>query len=355
MKISTIKLQEMVDKVKVGIGNNKLIPITQYIQISVNDNILDLLTTDGRSYVSVETDVISDDFTVVVDADMFVSLINKITVETVIMEMNENCLKITGNGSYKLDIKLDENGTNLRFPEDELFKLDLSQLNCERINKDTINQVLNINKPALATTLELPCYTGYYFGDNIIATDTMKICALNKKVFNVPMLISGDVLELLKVVSEDVNVFITPEGIVWDANDVTIYSKPFEGIETFAIDAITNYLSQNMDNVCELQAKQFLSALDRLSLFVSPYDKNIVDLHFMSSEVSIESKQSNGVETLSYLDVDEHKTFDCHIDIEMLSSQIRALPEDTFKLYYGDNRCIKIECGDVTQIICLAE
>ena len=53
MKISTVKLQSMMNKVIKGVGNNKLIPITSLIGITAEDGTLTIVSTDDTNYLYV--------------------------------------------------------------------------------------------------------------------------------------------------------------------------------------------------------------------------------------------------------------------------------------------------------------
>ena len=355
MKISTIKLQEMVSKIFAGMGNNKLIPITQYVQLEVKDNIFTISATDATNYIYVKEAVETEDFYVVVDGNLFIQLINRMTCENVDLTLTDNCLIIKGNGEYKLDIQLDEEGQRVKFPE--VLPENYAEKDSKSISKETIVKILNTNKAALATTLEIPCYTGYYFGKDVISTDTYKICALDMNVFDEPMLISATVMELLKVITEDnISVYKIDDVIIWETPTTIIFSRELQGIENYQIDAITNLVNSDMENSCEINKSQLLNMLDRLSLFVSPYDQNNVRLQFTKEGIICTSKQSNGSELIPYVDKgNEHKEFICLIDIVMLQSQIKAIPKDTFELFYGATNAIKICCEDVTQIISLNE
>lgn len=358
MIIKTMKLQEMVSKVILGASNNKLIPMTQLIQIEVKNNTLELTTTDATNYIKIkENNIETDDFYVVVNADTFAKLIGKITKEEVELILTDNSLIVKGNGEYKLEIQLDEDGNLIKFP-DVFSNYELSEENKQTIKTETINKILNTNKAALATTMEIPCYTGYYFGKDVISTDTYKICALDTNIFNQPVLISPSVMELLKVFdNEVVDVYILDNYVMfWKTDTIEIYSHQLDGIENYAVDAISSLVNSDMDCACIINKQSFLNMLDRLSLFVSPYDQNVVTFKFTDEGILCESKQSTGSELISYIDKDsEHLSFECNIDIITLSTQIKAIPTETFELWYGANNAIKIISDDITQIISLSE
>lgn len=56
LQIKTTKLQEMLARAIKGASNNKLIPLTSLIAISLKDGELTLITTDATNYLYVRDD-----------------------------------------------------------------------------------------------------------------------------------------------------------------------------------------------------------------------------------------------------------------------------------------------------------
>ena len=126
LALKTEKLKEMVSRAVKGVGNNKLIPLTSLMAIEVKDNKLTLITTDATNYLYVcEDKIVADDFYVVVDANVFSKLISKMTCENVTLEVSSGIwvLNVKGNGNYKIELPLDENGEPIKYP-DPVDKLD---------------------------------------------------------------------------------------------------------------------------------------------------------------------------------------------------------------------------------------
>ena len=184
LTMKTEKLKEMVSRAVKGVGNNKLIPLTSLMAIEVKDNKFTLITTDATNYLYiVEDKVVADDFYVVVDADTFSKLISKMTCENVTLEIQSGVLRVKGgNGDYRIELPLDENGEPIKYP-DPVVTSDLSSADTITVNRTTIQVILGSIKPALAVTLENPCYTGYYVGDQVVATDTYKIASMDVNLF----------------------------------------------------------------------------------------------------------------------------------------------------------------------------
>lgn len=360
MKLSmkTEKLKEMIARAVKGVGNNKLIPLTSLMAIELKDNTLTLITTDATNYLYITDEhVVGDDFYAVVDANVFSKLISKLTCENVVMEIKSELkyLEVKGNGTYKIELPLDENGDYIKYP-DPCVSVNLSNAVTTTLNKTTVAVILETVKSALATTLENPCYTGYYMADKVVATDTYKIACMDVNMFTEPKLISAELLDLIAVMqAEKIEVNIQDNDIVFSTPDCTICGKLMEGIEDFAIDPIMNLVDADFGSSCSVPKNALLQLLDRLSLFVGPYDKNAVYLTFTKDGLQISSKVASGVEIIPYISSDNFNDFTCAIDIQMFLNEVKAISNDVIEIYYDSDTAIKLVDGNITIIIALLD
>ena len=355
LTINTSTLQNMVAKSMKGASCNKMIPLTGLMAIELKDNDLTLITTDATNYLYVrETKVEGDDFYVVIQADMFAKLISKLTCEKVSLELKDNVLMVTGNGKYSIELPLDEEGELIKYPNP------LAGANFVgddyTINLSTVKLILNTAKSALADTLEVPCYTGYYVGNKVVATDTYKICGINIKMWDEPTLISPEMMNLLDIFTDEkIAVYRNGNTMVFKSENCTVYGTVMDSIDDYQIEAIDGLLEQGFESSCKITKSALLQLLDRLSLFVSPYDKNGIYLTFTRDGLQIESKQANSVEVIPYIESNNFRDFTCCVDIEMLHSQVKANTGDGVTVHYGEENAIKIADGNVVQIVALLE
>ena len=357
LTMSTQKLKEMVSRSIKGVGNNKLIPLTSLMCIEVDNHLLTLITTDATNYLYIlEDEVAADDFYAVVDANIFSKLISKMTCENVSLEIKPgmNVMQVKGNGNYKIELPLDEDGQPIKYPDpcDSLTNPDSTIT----INRTTMQVILDSVKPALATTLENPCYTGYYMKDKVVATDTYKIASMNVPMFDEPKLISPELLDLLSVITEEKIVMsVYGNDIVYDTSDCIVYGKFMEGVEDYAIDAISGLVDTEFDSYCSVPKNVLMQLLDRLSLFVGTYDKNAVYLTFTKEGLQVSSKAANGIEIIDYASSKNFQEFTCSIDIQMFTQEVKAIQSDMIELYYGEDNAIKMVDGNITIVVALLE
>ena len=355
--MSTEKLKEMVSRAVKGVGNNKLIPLTSLMAITLKNNRFILTTTDATNYLYIiEDKILGEDFYAVVDANVFSKLISKMTCEHVILEIREdlNCLQVKGNGTYKIELPVDENGEYIKYP-DPYSKVSDTQ-DCGVINRTTISVILDTIKPALATTLENPCYTGYYVGNNVLATDTYKIASLDLKLLDDAKLISSEMMDLLAVMNtEKIKVDIVANDIIYSTPDCIVMGKLMEGLDEFAIDPIMELVNTEFEHSCSIPKSALLQLLDRLSLFVGTYDKNAIYLTFTREGLQISSKAASGVEIIDYVSSKDFTDFTCAIDIQMLTNEVKAIQSDVVDIQYGEDNAIKLVDGNITIIVALLE
>lgn len=356
LTIGAEKLKEMVSRAVKGAGNNKLIPLTSLMAIELKGTILTLITTDATNYLYViEDKIVGEDFYVVVDAGVFYKLVSKMTCENIALEVKDTWLEVSGNGTYKIELPVDENGDYIKYP-DPVSAFDYNASKQVSLNRTTVQVVLESIRPALAVTLENPCYTGYYVGKNVVATDTYKIANMDIEVLPDARLISPEMMDLLAVMrSEKIDVHYTDTDIVFATWDCVVYGKFMEGLSDFAVDPIMDLVHTEFSSFCSVPKSALLQLLDRLSLFVGPYDKNAVQLTFTRQGLQVSSKAANGIELIDYLSSSDFKDFTCAVDIQMLTQEVKAITNDVIELYYGEDNAIKMTDGNITIIVALLE
>ena len=359
MKVRVELLKDLVARAVKGAGNNKLIPITSMLAVSIKDGNICLQTTDGTNYLYVQKQIDStDELYAVVNVELFAKLIGKLTTEYVELSLLKDMpvLNVVSNGRYSIELPLDESGAPIVFPDPVADMRETEPDETSSVKSAVIKNMLEAVKPSLATTYENPCYTGYYAGEEILATDSYKIAGLREKFLDAPTLLSVEVVDLLGLMTAtDITVERYDSVYVYKTDDVVIYGPEMEGKEDFAVDAISGLLDSEFASACTVRRSEFLAVLDRLALFISPYDKNAVTLAFTADGLQISSKQSNGVELIEYADSDEHDEYTCMIDVEMLMQEAKAVPAEILTIEYGETNAIKFVDGKLTIVIALLE
>lgn len=353
IELKTAKLKEMVGRAVKGASFKSIIPLTSMMAIELKDSRLTLKTTDSTNYLYIMEDKIpGDDFYAVVLADQFAKLISKMTCENVTLTLKLNALEVVGNGKYLIELQQEDEGGMVQFP-DPRAEAELEPLENE-IQLTTVLSILGTAKSSLATTLENPCYTGYYCGDRVLTTNTFKICGMDLQLWEEPRLISSEMMELLSVMTaENISVDAAGDEIMFSSPDCVVYGRTMEGIEDFQVEDIEGVLDMEFPSMCKLKKSHVLQLLDRLSLFVTFMDKDEVDFAFTKEGLQVSSKASSGTELIKYLESEDFSDFVCSVDIGMLIAQVKAIAGDTVELYYGDENALKLVEGNTVQVLSL--
>ena len=358
LTMSTEVLKDMVAKSVKGVGNDKLLPLTTKMAIELKNNVLTLISTDYTNYLYIKSDKVKgDDFYIVVESEKFSKLISKLTCDKVTLQVDDSALTVIGNGTYKIEIPLDEStGEFITFP-DPASKLELKEEDVTEVNLSTLKLVLESCKPSLAVTFEDPQYTGYYIGERVITTNRETVAGLDNRLLqDNKVLVYPQFMELVNVLTaEKVSVYVFDDNVVIATPDCSIYSKVMEGIEDFEVDTISGLLDTEMENICSVNKSDLLSVLDRVSLFVGQYDNSAIKLSFTKDGLEVTSVKSDSAEVIPYSKKTKSGEFTCYIDAKLFNTQVKAYSNDVIDIEYGDESAIKLVDGDLVLLVCLLD
>ena len=365
LTINTAQFQNMVAKAVKGAGMNSDLFITQLMSISLKNNLLTLETTDNNNYLYIrQTKVAGEDFSVVVPAEKFSKLISRLTCQETTLEIQSkggelDKLVVKGNGKYVIELPYDEEGNLIDFPDPVEATLDKGEFwsNTE-LQLTTVKHILSTAKAALLVGKDDMCYSDYYCGERVVATDTYKICGIDIKIFDAPKLISPQLMDLLDVMTtETISVMYRDDSdiVIFDTPEVVVYGTVDEGIEDYKIDAISGLIDEQFPSSCKIEKQPLMQMLDRLSLFVDVFDKNSVYLTFTKEGLMVSSKQDSGSEIIPYKESTDFNDYTCCLDIDLFKTQVKAYQADFIEILYGKENSIKMVQGNTKQIIALAD
>ncbi len=354
IKIKTTVLQDMVSKVLKGYKKNAMYPITGMMDVWKTDEELRLTTTDGTNFLQVKTKQVSGDaLRTPVNVETFSKLILKMTCEEIKLSIQGNSLQVTGNGTYSINLPVDEE----EISEYPIPRVDEYDYETVTINTRFIKEIITTNEGSLATTLEYPALTGYFFKDGtVLSTDTLVLGCNTCSVFDKDILLSPAVMNLLSLIdSPEINVRLYENNYVVVENEtLKIIARSMDELELYPYDSVIPLIKNDYPQSCIINRNALLNVLDRLNLFVEPYDENGVYLNFDKSGLIVSSKKGNASEKVSYIKNDDAVTpFVCLINIEKLVTQLDAHLGESIKIYYGQDTSIKIESEKVSHIIFL--
>lgn len=353
IKLKTEELKQAVNKVVKGMGNNKYLPITEMIGLNINDKILSFVTTDDSCKVQVDLPIEgnTEKMAFVVNGKTFSQLIQKTTTEFVTLTADSNKLTIKGNGTYSFSFSLDE--------EKELVKINpivVDKTNAEEISIKELKKTYDINKSSLSETTDTPEYTGFYFDENgSLTTNSIKISYIKNKIFSSPILLNSKFVSLVSLFDTDKAVsYQTNSDIVIESGNVKIESYKMTEVSEFPVESIKPFLEDELPHKIRLNKKALLNLLDRISVFVSPFDKNSIKIEFTPDGAKIWTLNGVNNELLPYTDKDNFVESSIKVDVKNLKDLVGADPEEELVIMYGHPSAIKLSFDNVSQVLALA-
>lgn len=355
LQIKTEVFKNLITKASKAATNNKMIPLTGLMHIELKDGVLSITTSDAVNFFTLkEPNIEGDNFSVVVLVDLFSKLVAKTTSETITLDYTDNKLSFTGNGTYNIDLPLDEEGRPITYPT-----YDTSFTECQTgiIKLSTVKSIILANKPALAVSMEVPYLTGYYCDkDKVVSADSFNICINKVETFPESVLISPIVFELLTLSdSEDISYEFTETAIIFKTPKITLYTRNMKGKEDYPIDAVTSYIDNEFPSKCVLPKTALINVFDRLSLFISNFDINGVVLNFTNEGVKVCSVNGSGYELIPYQGSENFAPYSCKVVVDATKKQIAARSGEIINICYGINGALKFVDNNVIQIIALME
>lgn len=342
--ISTKSLQAMAGKLS-KCSTNKLLEITKYWHLVVTDKGFEMTAMDGSNYITAKDPAVKGSLDAIVRADQFGKLIDKTSVDKVVLELKENYLRVVGNGDYKVEIVLGETYPFYEVPE-KVAKLEAETAGLKKIN--------TYNKSAVSTTLADGYLTGYYVsGSEAVTSDSIKICINPVEVFEEPVLLTAEMMTLATALSGEKFTIQAWDNKVMMLDDTTvIYGAQLDGIEEFPdVDA---FAEMEFASNVKLSKLGITAILDRLTLFLDSFDKSEIMLEFTDKTLKI-STGKGSFEEIAYAEANGVEPFVCNVNVVYFKDIVSAVQNEYFYLHFGEETMIEVVDGDVIFILATGE
>lgn len=344
-KIETEKLKKILTKVSKGVGNGKVLPVTQYLKVELLNRVLSITATDLNLFITVKTDNISGtNGVILVQADKLIKLVEKTTVPEMEFEATDGSINVHGNGKYKIPYIEGE------FPT---FTFDKNVDKVE-ISNAKLQEMFKVNKSAVAITQELPCLTGYNVGEKCITTDGVKMCINKVKLLNdkTNILISKEMSDLLTTIEDEkVNIQIDGNRLLFTTDSMSIFGAELAGREQYP--DISGILDFEYGAEIFINKLQFTNALERISLFVDKFDNFSVVLEFLDQGLKISDLKKANYELVKYVKKDRFKPSIVTCNLPYLQGLLNVTPSEETSIEYDNENSIRIKDGNIYQILCL--
>ena len=346
-------LQTMLSKAYKGASRSKFNVMTNLVSVELIDSKLSLTTTDSNNYFTVTETVSGENTSFVVNVDTFSKLISKISTESITIDVSDDTITINGNGTYKLPIQLDVDGSPIKYPKKTINTADCSGT----IKTAIIKNVILYNKPSLATSFEMPCLTGYLFTENnVISADVFNICVYHVNTFGKKILLAPIVLDLLSMsTDEEISYKISDDFIMFETSNMKLFATLMNGVDDYPVESIMNRVDTEYPSKCVLPKTTVLNIIDRISLFINDNDQNGVYLTFTKDGLKIESSRADCIESVPYQGSENWKDYSCFASVDSIKRQFNARVGESINLYYGDEDTFMIADDNVKQLSALLD
>ena len=299
LTLKTTELQSLINKALKGASHNILYPTTTMVDIDASNGVLKLTTTDSKNYLIVKTEIPKDmTFGAALPIDTFAKLILKTTSETISIDVVDNTLKVTGNGTYTIGLTSVYENEVTRFYAPELTNEENRLDYVTELDIAKIRAIVSSNSSSLSETLEFQALTGYYMdAKQTISTDGIVITRNSLGMFEKPVLISKELMSLLTLIEEEkASVCVYEDlSIKVETKTMDIVGHLMEEITDYPVDTVnglvdelnTRKKAQNAarnDNP-EFDEKEYALGFTQIAITVS-------DLKEFVDEVSDENKNT---------------------------------------------------------------
>jgi DNA polymerase III sliding clamp (beta) subunit (PCNA family) len=370
MILQTEKFQESCKKILDAVDSSTTSLVTETLELVTVGKTLFLNVTNREYYVSVSIPLdVEDSLDAVVDANLFLNLISKITAKDIELTADKSILTVKAGGTYKLPMIYDVDSLMV------LPKIEITNpMKTFSINSDVLSSILNFNTKELSKgNIIKPVQRMYYIDEKGCLTFTSGAC-INSFTLAQPvkLLFSQKLVKLFKLFKpqEDVKFTLGQELV----GDVTQTRVKFEGdgititsilvsddtlINSVPVDAIRGRGEKAYPYRISLNKASLISAIDRLLLFnTSALNKGYGIFSFSSTGVTIYDAKKENKEPIAYEAIKDGSAitptvtpYECCLDLNNLKATLDGSIDQFVVLNFGDEQAIVLSNGSIKNII----
>ena len=330
--ISTAILQDLVSRAAKGSTNVDIIPLSCLMQLKVKDGVLTVRTTNNVNFVTVSSNVTAGDIDIVVQTKLFTQIIGKLQKEVTSLTVDGNKIIIEADGKYNIPLALDTDGSNIQFPEIEFNPVGASRT----ITSAQVRSILGINKACKADMKEIPAIYNYYFdNEKVVTTNIFKGCFNTISVFETPVVLSPELVELIPTVlngDEVITVSQDENSVEFLSSIGSVYGKKCApaDLESYPADQLVEALNVPMVNSAVINRSMLANAVDRICLFTDQLESNKLEITFSSNSIHLYSAKTDSSEDVTYLKNPENlaEPITVPVDGKMLAQVLAALDKE---------------------------
>lgn len=294
--ISQSQLNKALSIVQHGLAVRTTSSILEGIYLNISDGIMKMRTTDTNVIIDTSIPIKDNEtFETVIPGKIFINIISKLSNQDLILEFDNNKLKIT-SGGYKAELVCLKVTDYPQIKNSEVSK-------SVKIKKQSLKNL--IRKTAFSASLE--DYNGvltgvlFKFMENklqLVAVDPFRIATNNEEIGNseqFELIVPAKLLnELNKIISdegeESLNIQIFTNKVVFQFDDTSVTINTING-KYIEYEKILN--KEGSTNI-RINKKEILKAIDRASLMASIQNNNLIKLEIQENQMTVKSLSDEG-------------------------------------------------------------
>lgn len=312
--------------------------ILECILIDASENDIKLTANDMELGIEtiVEGDIITQGI-VAVDAKIFSEIIRKLPDNDIVIEADEN---------YQTTITCEQAKFTIvsRSGEEFSYLPELEKRNPLVLSQFTLKEVIRQTIFSIAQADTIKILTGELFeirGNQmkVISLDKHRISirkiALKESYENKKVIVPGKTLsDLSKILpgdmDEDVNLFFTPNHIIFEFENTTVVSRLIEG-EYYNVDKM---LSKDYETKVHMNKRELLDSIDRSTLLIRDSDKKPIVMDVTDSSMELRMNSSLGSMKEEIVIEKEGKDIVIGFDTKFVMDALRVIDDETVTMYF---------------------
>lgn len=364
MRLKTDAFRNVCTTIKNAIDTKGVTLYTETLELKASGKNLKLNVTNREYYVSINFSLDAEEtFNAAVNAQLFLSLISKITTEYVDLIIKDNYVEIVGNGAYKIPL-IYVNDKPMVLPEISINNV----TNQFKIKSDILISVANNNSKELIRGGQAggirPVQQYYYLDKYGAITFTTGACVNDFTLDgDIKVLLSDKVVKLFKLFKNTTEVdfeigqdalddFIQTK-LRFSAGNITItmIMPGSDLISSVPATKIRETAKADMPYSVVINRVEMLDTLHRILLF-SKDDNNYGKLSFSKSSLIISDWSENNSETINFKNMcnigDEYTA---NININNLELMLSGSDDEYITVSFGNKKSLVIKKTNVYDLI----
>ena len=334
--METKLLKKLCTTISSIIKNDKIRPITDFVEIYAKDGMFHIGSTDNRTTITASIEDENDLDNAVISLSSLSSIVKLTTTEDVKLTNKGKYVEFSGNGKYKIPIQTDELGNKLYLP---LEMPSIEECGYCTYNIDDWKLAVERNKIALFSGEGHENFKSYYnHKGNLVSTDS--IILANTYNINLPVGSLPDfVVNQLANLNQEMDFYIVDDGYIVISDVFKIYFVT-KNREKFPIDLVIPFLSNiPMDSQSSFFIKfkpdNFIETIKRQKVFKNSYDVPSIIL-FIDEQgiVHVKNKEETVDEVIATTKFTGE--YSIKVQTEIILSVLRIMEKEV-TVYVGNN------------------